>query len=103
MSYYILDENKNTRKVSYEEKIEWARRNTEANRIALDEIDGITVSTVFLGIDHSADGGEILFETMIFAKGSPLDQYQERCTTYEEALAGHAKAVNMVREGLKNA
>jgi len=101
MSYYILDENKNTRKVSDEEFLEWNSRNTEARRIALDELGGMTISTVFLGLDYSWDGSGVVFETMVFAKGSPLDQYQERYTTHEEALAGHAKAVSMVREERK--
>ena len=54
----------------------------------------ISVSTVFLmGINH-AFGDEvepILFETMIF--GGPMDQYQTRYSTWEEAEAGHAEAL----------
>lgn len=51
------------------------------------------VSTVFLGLDH-AFGFDVepkLFETMIF--GGPLDQYQERCATWDQAEAMHADAV----------
>lgn len=54
------------------------------------------VSTIFLAIDHRrSDGPPILFETMIF--GGPFDQYQERCSTWEEAEAMHARAIAKVR------
>ena len=54
--------------------------------------NGVRVSTVFLGLDHSFGGGKpILFETMIFG-GKPND-YQEQYTTWEEAEAGHKKAL----------
>lgn len=50
------------------------------------------VSTVFLGLDHrfGGEGPPILFETMIF--GGKLDQYQERCCTYAQAIEMHAIA-----------
>lgn len=58
---------------------------------------GVHVSTVFLGMDHSFFGGPpILFETMIF--GGEHDEYQQRYATWEEAEAGHDKAVNLVFE-----
>lgn len=64
------------------------------NRVALDTTpNGTEVSTVFLGIDHSFGRGDgpILFETMIF--GGPHDRFQERYATWDEAIAGHAKAL----------
>jgi hypothetical protein len=62
------------------------------------EDKGVHVSTIFLGLDHSfqPDGPPVLFETMIF--GGQHDQYQERYTTYELALLGHAKAVAFAKE-----
>jgi hypothetical protein len=54
----------------------------------------VRVSTVFLGLDHSWNFGNaspILFETMIF--GGEHDGYQDRYHTYNEALAGHKKAI----------
>lgn len=49
------------------------------------------VSTVWLGLDHGfsfVDGGPpVIFETMIF--GGPLDQYQERYCTVQQAMNGH--------------
>lgn len=66
-------------------------------RVGLDELPGdIRVSTVFLGLDHSWDGGPpVLWETMIF--GGEHDQYQERYTSHEDAVAGHAKAIRIAK------
>lgn len=67
------------------------------NRIALDEIDGHRISTVYLGINHAwGDGPPLIFETMIF--GGAFEDSQWRYSTEAEALAGHAAAVKMVRE-----
>lgn len=56
------------------------------------------VSTVFLGIDHNFGGSDppILFETMIFEGDSYSDLYCDRYATWEQAVAGHAKAVGML-------
>ncbi len=69
----------------------------EIRRVALDERDGVRVSTVFLGMDHSFGHGgpPILFETMVF--GGEHDEYQERCSTYEEAEAMHHRVCALVR------
>jgi hypothetical protein len=65
--------------------------------LARDEIGNVTISTVFLGIDHGwGSGPPILWETMIFH--GPLDQTQERYTSRADALAGHARWVNAVEE-----
>lgn len=67
------------------------------------------VSTVWLGLDHSFSwtGDEpnpkpLIFETMIFKMGvKAMDNslnYQTRYTTEEEALAGHTKAINWLKE-----
>jgi len=49
----------------------------------------ITVSTVFLGIDHNlgGDGPPVLWETMVF--GGALDGEQRRYTSRADALRGH--------------
>ena len=71
-----------------------------ANRIvAKTKIGDAEVSTVFLGLDHSFGEGEpVLWETMIF--GGVHDQYQDRYTSKEAALAGHEVAVALVRKTL---
>lgn len=60
-------------------------------------IGDMRVSTVFMSLDHEwGDGPPILFETMVF--GGPLDQAQERYSTKQEAIEGHEKWVNKVKE-----
>ena len=71
---------------------EWARRlgDREYKCVAVSEVPGtgITISTVWLGLDHNwGDGPPLIFETMVF--GGPNDQDCYRYSTEEEALAGH--------------
>jgi len=89
--------------VPCENLYEWGRWMQTADRHigndTLDMIpDGIRVSTVFLGLDHSFhDGGPpVLFETMVF--GGEFDQEQERYCTLEEAKQGHARWLAKVRD-----
>jgi hypothetical protein len=67
-------------------------------RVAHTDISAdVHVSTVFLGIDHAfSDGPPLLFETMIF--GGKHDEYQERCSTWEQAEAMHKRAVALAEE-----
>jgi len=56
----------------------------------------VSISTVWLGLDHSWWGGPpIIFETMIF--GGAHDEAQWRYATHLEAIQGHADAVALVR------
>ncbi len=56
------------------------------------------VSTVWLGLDHRfGNGPPLIFESMVF--GGPYDQYQERYSTEEEALAGHIRIVEALQKG----
>lgn len=69
----------------------------DGRRVANIEIGDVRISTVFLGLDHQWGGGPpLLFETMIF--GGEHDDYQERYSTLEEAMAGHARAVALVNK-----
>lgn len=77
--------------------IKWGEwYSSEANKhVDVTEFDGVRISAVFLGLDHCYDGGEpILFETMIF--GGEHDQYQDRYSTWDEAVKGHKEAINLV-------
>lgn len=67
-------------------------------RVALNVIEGVEVSTVFLGLDHSfrADGPPVLWETLVF--GGPLDGEMERYTSRAAAVAGHQAWCRRVRE-----
>lgn len=60
--------------------------------MAVTQSGDITVSTVYLGIDHSftGDGPPLIYETMIF--GGELHEEQARYSTREQALEGHAVA-----------
>ena len=71
----------------------------ENKRVAFDTIEGVEVSTVFLGTDHNFFGKPpILFETMIF--GGEHNEYQEIYKTWVGAEAGHARAIKMVKAAL---
>lgn len=89
--HYILD----GKKPKSVDLLEWARWFETADRIvAKTLINGVKVSTVFLGLDHSFGGGPpLLFETMIFGGGH--DDYCERFETWEQAEAGHQEAVKL--------
>lgn len=98
MTRYILDDQHNP--IKCDDLFEWDRWMESADRVvARTTIDtDVRVSTVFLGLDHSfwvrgedESNKPIVFETMIF--GGPLDQYQERYATWEEAKIGHDEAV----------
>lgn len=73
----------------------WAKllENSDYKRVAFDKGDnGEKVSTVWLGLDHSFDDGDgppMIFETMVFDSEGE-DEYTERYSTEDEALAGHA-------------
>ena len=95
--YYIL-EGKTPIKVG--DALAWARAFEQSNRrVARDEVGKgkIVVSTVFLGLDHrfGNEGPPQIFETMIF--GGSHDQYQTRCSTWDEAERQHATALEMAR------
>ncbi len=81
------------------ELMEWARAvENEGKVVGKDIIDGQRVSTVWLGLDHSFDEGPpLIFETMIF--GGPHDQYCDRYSNEEAALAGHNRTVAALRDG----
>lgn len=96
--YYILNESGQPVLTGNLDK--WAAwfQNTETRRIAFDEIEGVQVSTVFLGLDHSFsdEGPPVLWETMVF--GGPMDEHQERCAgSREQAEAMHADVVQRVK------
>ena len=91
---YILEGHK---AVPIDDLMEWAKQFEIDNRVVQqDEINGIKVSTVFLGLDHSfGDGKPLLFETMIF--GGEHDGYQDRYSTWDEAEEGHKQALKLVQ------
>jgi hypothetical protein len=85
----------------------WGRWYETAERqVDRTEVGHFTVSTVFLGLDHgwSESGPPILFETMMFTRNdqrrAEFEDYQTRCSTWDEAVAMHAEAVRVARAAL---
>jgi hypothetical protein len=75
--------------------------NDDKRIIKQEDVGKYHVSTVFLVIDHSFDGGRpVLWETMIFGDG-PLNDWTQRYSSHGAALAGHNIAIQMVRESLE--
>ncbi len=97
---YILDGH-NPRRV--DDVIEWAKWYENADRrVALTEIaEGVKVSTVFLGLNHSWNGGLEIFETMVF--GGPMDEWGDRYATWDQAVEGHEKTVGKVLMAIEEA
>ena len=67
-------------------------------RLWIGHVNGYTVSTVFLTIDHnvSGHGDPVLFETMVFSEAEGcdklgMDHHMQRYTTYDQARRGHEK------------
>ena len=88
--FYILDGHEAVPVANLDE---WAKRADLTHRHVGDTMIGaVRVSTVFLGINHNHFGGPpLLFETMVF--GGPLNDEQQRYSTWAEAEAGHAAMV----------
>ncbi len=108
VNYYKLDENKNVIPCSIYELQDYFDKNS---RIVKQEIiDDKLVSTVFLSIDHghpywSGDPENykpVVFETMIHdEKNDKWLDYQDRYCTWQEAEAGHQRAIEWVKGGCK--
>lgn len=95
--FYILEGKKAVKVDGLEQ---WARKfGPDDRHVAVTEVaPGVSVSTVFLGIDHQHFGGPpLLFETRVFNDYGD-DGTQERYSTWEEAEAGHARIVAEQRQ-----
>lgn len=96
--FYILDKDKNIVPCTIDE---WSKLYEDPvfKRVAFDEVGGMDISTVFLGIDHNHFGGRpILFETMVF-NGKGDDIFQDRYHTWDEAVKGHENTKEWVKNG----
>lgn len=93
--FYILDGHRPI-KTNLETWARWIEGADPHRRVVETYVDDICVSTVFLGLDHSFNHGPpMIFETMIF--GGEHDEKQWRYSTWDEAVAGHDRAVRLVR------
>lgn len=78
--------------------VAWGRWFQTASRhVGFDDLGEVSVSTIFLGLDHRfvGNGPPILWETLVF--GGPHDGDGERYTSREDAVAGHAKYLALVK------
>lgn len=94
--FYVL---KDKEPVPCKNALEWADlmiESEEIKRVASDKIEGVKVSTVFLGIDRAIFGPPVLFETMVF--GGVLDREKQWYCTWEEAKKGHEEMCELVRK-----
>ena len=92
---YILDGHT---PIVEDDVIKWSVWFGETDRRVDETIVGnVYISTVFLGIDHNFDEKDkpMIFETMIC--GGKHDEYQTRCSTWDEAVVMHEKAVALVK------
>ena len=72
--------------------------NATDHRVARTVVGGITVSTVWLMFDHAHMGGpRRIFETMTF--GDRWNNELDRHGDEEDALRGHLRVVDRLREG----
>ena len=104
MTHYFLNEDHSVRHCEF---MEWAEQfkkmsHADTRHVGNDMINGHHVSTVWLGLDHNYYGGPpLIFETMVFHGYSCDDIYMDRYTTWEQAVEGHKKAIQWVRDGCK--
>lgn len=104
--FYILDSDKQVVKVDIDTWAEWRER---ANRnVARTFVKGKIVSTIFLGYNAGGLPSEqTYFETMVFdkpedgsgkqiGKEDTRDGFFDRYETYEQALNGHWRTVELV-------
>jgi hypothetical protein len=95
--HYLLNEDHSVTAVDVSATaglIRWAERwGSLDRRLAHDTVaPGLTVSTVFLGIDHQwGSGPPLIFETMVFHDGDGEDCF--RYATWDDAMAGHRATV----------
>lgn len=99
-TWYMYDEDNIPFKANIVTAAKWLTDDKKI--IRRDTINGHLISTVFLGLDHSwGEGPPLLWETMIFAEGfkgnNEFEDYQERYSSYDEALIGHYEAMEKVK------
>ena len=82
---------------------EWMfKSNYLGKHIGDETIGDFRVSTVWLGMNHGYEGCRLVFETMIFCENNTkhdLNNWLDRYSTYEQALKGHNRVCDLLREG----
>lgn len=101
---FILDENNNVIPANLMEWAEWLENAGQKKIVQQDYIDDNFISTVFLGLDHGfgMSSEPLIFETMVFSGNPGKDIYCDRSTTWKEAVKGHKRAIQWVKDGCKH-
>lgn len=96
--YFILNEDGSVTPV---EVREWAKWYENADRsIAKYAFDKYDLSAVFLGINHNyGEGPPLIFEMMIFKKGTYDEVFCERFSTKSETLLRAQELVHLIESG----
>jgi hypothetical protein len=107
--FYKL-EGKTTVPVTSEEFFLWAATHPDERHAVVSQVgfkdgssgDEVSVSTVFLGVNHRFIPGQapLVFETMVF--GGTMDNSQWRYSTWEEAEAGHERVLQQLYKEMPN-
>lgn len=107
VALYILRRKLAIRCMSVEAWSRWMSSHRQERIVARDRLcdpdyQDVTVSTVFLGVDanHGLGQSPILFETMFFG-GELNHEVFARYATWEEAEAGHRRAVEVAIKELQ--
>lgn len=96
MSTYILNENGEP--IAEPDIMKWTQWFDKAERhVGYTTIGDSTISTVFLGVNHSfASGAPVVWETVVFC--GKLNQERKLCSgSREQAEAMHARMVEKVK------
>lgn len=81
------------KEITFEELV--AMRDEAYRRVGMTKKGNVSVSTVWLGLNHRFGPGKpVIFETMVF--GGKFDMEMRRYETLEQAKLGHDKMVRIV-------
>lgn len=102
--YYILDENNFVTSSTAKEWSEWFEKKDRT--VKKTTVGKYWISTVFIGLDMNyTNMGEysespIVFETMVFTddEENKWNYYEERCSTWDQAIIQHDKIVKMIQD-----
>lgn len=100
--HYVLDAEHKAVEVSLDDWARWLDDDAKRRVAKTDVNEHVEVSTVFLGLNHNfGEGPPLLFETMVFFDAD--DVYCRRYATWDEAVAGHDRAVRLCVDTLSRA
>jgi hypothetical protein len=93
---FVLDANKNP--IRADGLLAWSEFMKEPHRVAVDVVNGIRVSTAFIGVGGNYKGRPCPFETLLIRDGEPLN-HRQRYATWEQAAKGHTEWLKAIRAG----